>query len=147
PYGADGVISPDGQWLAYTLYAEGQTEARKHYFGGYAPDIWLFNLKTLQAKKITKWKGTDERPMWHGETVYYLSDAGPEARLNIWSYDTKTAQHKQITNFKDYDVQWPSMGPGPINQCEIVFVSGADVYLLDLATKVSPTPTVPLTKK
>jgi tricorn protease len=137
PYGADGAISPDGQWLAYTPYAEGLTEARKHYSGGHAPDIWLFNLRRTEAKRITNWKGTDARPMWHGQTVYYVSDAGPEGRLNIWAYDTRTSEHRQVTRFTDYDVKWPSMGPGPSGQGEIVFVSGTDTFLLDLRTSIA----------
>jgi tricorn protease len=137
PYGAHGAISPDGRWLAYTFYAESDTEARKHYFGGFAPDIWLFHLQTHQAKRITNWKGTDTHPMWHDDTVYYVSDAGPEGRLNIWSYDTTTAQRRQLTDFKDFDVKWPSMGPGPNNQGEIAFVSGAGLHLLDLGTQVT----------
>jgi tricorn protease len=136
PYGADGEVSPDGRWLAYTPYAEGQTEAKKHDVGGYAQDVWLFDLRTSESKRITSWKGTDARPMWHGKTLYYLSDAGPEGRLNIWSYDMTTDQRRQVTSFKDYDVKWPSMGPGPNGRGEIVFVSGADVFLLDLSTRV-----------
>jgi len=137
PYGANGAISPDGEWLAYTPYAEGQSEKRKHYFGGFAPDIWLFNLHSHQAKQITDWKGTDTRPMWHGGEIYYLSDAGAEGRLNIWSYDTKTSLRRQITHFADFDVKWASIGPGSNGHGEIVFVYGADLYLLDLGTKQS----------
>lgn len=137
PYGANGEISPDGEWLAYTPYAEGQTEKRKHYFGGFAPDIWLLNLHNHQAKQITNWKGTDTAPMWHGGEIYYLSDAGDEGRLNIWSYDTRTSLRRQITHFIDFDVKWPSIGPGPNGQGEIVFVYGTDLYLLDLGTKES----------
>src|SRR5437588_1196435 len=134
PYGADGAISSDYQWLAYTFYAEGRSEHRKHYKGGYAPDIWLFNLHTHQSKKITDWAGTDTTPMWHGTKIYYLSDAGIEQRLNIWSYDTKDLKRQQITHFKDYDIKWPSIGPGLGGQGEIVFVNGADLCLLDLGT-------------
>jgi tricorn protease len=133
PYGANGAISPDGEWLAYTPYAEGQSEKRKHYFGGFASDIWLFNLRSHQARQVTDWKGTDTSPMWHGPVVYYLSDAGAEARLNIWSYDTRTSIRRQITQFMDFDIKWPSVGPGPNGQGEIVFVYGTDLYLLDLA--------------
>ena len=132
PYGADGAISADGRWLAYTPYAEGQTEARKHYVGGFAPDVWLFNLRTSESKRMTTWRGTDRRPMWHGETVYYLSDAGPERTLNLWSYDTRSSQRRQVTHVADYDVKWPSIGEG-----EIVFVSGTETFLLDLKTEVA----------
>jgi Tol biopolymer transport system component/C-terminal processing protease CtpA/Prc len=70
--------------------------------------------------------------MWQGSTIYYLSDGGPEHRLNIWRYDTKTAQRKQVTQFTDYDVKWPSIGPGPHGNGEIVFEHGTELELLDL---------------
>ncbi len=135
PYGANGNISPDGQWLAYTFYANGLTEARKHYFGGYAPDIWLFNLLNHQSRRITDWKGTDTLPMWHGETVYYVSDEGADGRLNIWSCNIKSGRREQVTYFKEFDVKWPSMGPGSSGQGEIVLVDGLDLYLLDISTR------------
>ncbi len=137
PYGANGIISPDGQWLAYTFYTSGLTEAKKHYFGGNAPDIWLFNLRSHESKRITTWKGTDTLPMWHGETVYYVSDQGEEGRLNIWSYNIKSGRRLQITHFKEFDVKWPAIGPGSSGQGEIVLVDGLDLYLLDLATRQS----------
>jgi tricorn protease len=137
PYGADGEISADGRWLAYTPYAEGQTEARKHYLGGFAPDVWLFNLRTSEAKRMTTWEGADNRPMWHGETVYYVSDAGPEGTLNLWSYDTKSSRRRQVTHVADYDVKWPSIGPGRNGEGEIVYVSGTETFLLDPRTGTS----------
>jgi len=133
-HGAYGVISPDGLWLAYTPYAEGRTEHRMHYKGGLAPDIWLLNLHTHQSKKVTDWVGTDTFPMWHKEILYYLSDAGPEQRRNIWSYELKSGRRKQVTQFENFDIKWPSVGPGPDGNGEIVFVNGVDLYLLDLST-------------
>jgi len=135
PYGANGSISADGEWLAYTFYANGLTEAKRHYFGGHAPDIWLFDLRRHKSRRITDWKGTDTLPMWHGETVYYVSDQGAEGRLNIWSYNIRSGQRRQITYFKEFDVKWPSMGPGSRGQGEIVLVDGLDLYLLDIATR------------
>lgn len=133
PYGANGAISADGQWLAYTPHTRDH-RTWKRYRGGMATDIWLFNLQTHEAKKITDWEGTDSLPMWHGTTLYYVSDAGPEHRLNIWSYDTVSGQRKQITRIAEFDIKWPSIGPGPDGKGEIVFQSGASLYLLDLPT-------------
>jgi tricorn protease len=42
-----------------------------------ATDIWLFNLHTHEARQATEWAGTDSQPMWHGDQLYYMSDAGP----------------------------------------------------------------------
>ncbi len=132
PYGEMGAISPDGEWLAYIPYGT-DTATWKRYRGGTAADIWLFNLKTMQAKRVTDWEGTDSQPMWQGKTIYYLSDNGPEHRLNIWSYDTTNGSRKQITKFTEFDIKWPSNGPGPDGKGEIVFNAGGDLYLLSLA--------------
>ncbi|MCH8828977.1 MAG: PD40 domain-containing protein, partial [Planctomycetes bacterium] len=133
PYGTVAAISPDGNWLAYTPHTR-DSRTWKRYRGGMATDIWLFHLKTHKWKSITDWEGTDTQPMWRGETIYYLSDAGKEYRLNIWAYDLRTAKRRQLTKFKDYDVKWPSIGPGPHGKGEIVFQHGSKLKLLDLAT-------------
>jgi tricorn protease len=135
PYGGEAAISPDGQWLAYTLnWPVSLIENWKHYRGGMAHDIWLFNLQTNESRKITDWEGTDTKPMWRGQVLYYVSDAGPENRLNIWEYNPKSSLRKQITHFAEYDVRNPSIGPGQQDQGEIVFQYGPDLYLLDLGT-------------
>jgi tricorn protease len=136
PYGLFGAISPDGQWLAYTPYTR-DFATWKRYRGGCASDIWLFHLRHHTSKRITDWEGTDSQPMWHGDRVYYMSDQGPPYRLNIWVYDTKTGKREQLTHFKDWDVKWPAIGPGPSGGGEIVFQNGADLYLLDLASRQS----------
>ncbi len=99
-----------------------------------ATDLWLFNLEDSSSKKITDWEGTDTLPMWQGDKLYYLSDGGPDHRLNIWVYDTASEQRSQVTTYFDYDVKWPSIGPGPAGDGEIVFQHGSDLNLLDLAS-------------
>lgn len=136
PYGANGAISADGEWLAYMPHSR-DFRTWKRYRGGMQTDIWLFNLKTNAAKQMTTWEGTDTLPMWHGKTVYYLCDDGPGHRLNIWAYDTATNQRRQITTFTDFDVKWPSIGPGPDGKGEIVFQYGPKLQLLNLATNQS----------
>ncbi len=132
PYGANGAISPDGQWLAYTPHSRDH-RTWKRYRGGMATDIWLFNLRDHSSKQMTDWEGTDTQPMWHGNTVYYLSDAGEGHRLNIWSYDTATGNRRQITNVRDFDIKWPAMGPGADGNGEIIFQRGPDLNVLNLS--------------
>ncbi len=133
PYGANGAISPDGQWLAYTPHSTDQ-RTWKRYRGGMATDIWLFHLTRHESVQMTVWEGTDSIPMWHAQTVYYLSDAGANHRLNIWAYDTAARTHRQVTDFADYDVKFPAIGPGPAGGGEIVFQLGPELMLLDLAS-------------
>jgi tricorn protease-like protein/C-terminal processing protease CtpA/Prc len=138
PYAGFGSISPDGQWLAYTLHST-DTRTWKRYRGGMATDVWLFNLKDKSSRRATDWEGTDTLPMWvpagNASTVYYLSDNGPEHRLNIWAYTLADGAKRQVTKFTDDDVRWPSMGPGDAGKGEIIFQLGAELQILDLATE------------
>ena len=132
PYGAFASIRDDGEWLAYIPYTRDQ-RTWKRYRGGMATDIWLFNLKTKQSKRITDWEGTDSLPMWVGSKLYFLSDREGDFRLNIWSYDPATDATTKVTDFSDYDVKWPSAGPGPDGKGEIVFQYAAGLWRLYLA--------------
>ena len=138
PYGTNGAISPDGKWLAYTPHSR-DSRTWKRYRGGMASDIWLFNLEDKTSKQMTDFEGTDSIPMWHGTTVYYLSDAGKEHRLNIWAYETKSGERKQVTKFSDDDVKWPAVGPGKNGEGEIVFSAATELYVLNLKTEEAKT--------
>ncbi|MGE5236460.1 MAG: S41 family peptidase [Acidobacteriota bacterium] len=129
PYGEFGMISPDGTTLAYMPISR-DFRTWKRYRGGMAPDIWLFNLTTHAARNITNNPANDAQPMWHGETIYFLSDRDSNMRANIWAYDLKTGATREVTHFTDFDVHFPSLGPS-----EIVFENGDRLYLLDLATE------------
>ncbi len=136
PYGTNGDISPNGEWLAYTP-SDRDFRTWNRYMGGLASDVWLFNLNTLESRQMTDWGGTDTQPMWvpggDGSTVYYLSDRGDEHRLNVWAYDIAADEHTQLTDFSDFDVRFPGIGPGDNNEGEIVFQAGPSLYVLNLA--------------
>jgi tricorn protease-like protein/C-terminal processing protease CtpA/Prc len=141
PYGAFAAISPDGNTLAYIPHT---TDFRtwKRYRGGMATDIWLFDLKKNTSQRATRWEGTDSIPMWapgSSDVLYYLSDAGPEHRLNLWSFTLATGENKQITKHTEFDVKWPSVGPGPDGKGEIIFQLGSELRLLSLGTLTEST--------
>ena len=133
PYGEDAALSPDGRTLAYTPSSTND-RTWKRYRGGWAQDLWLFDLQTKSAKKITDWEGTDTLPMWDesGKTLFYLSDNGPEHRLNLWKVDLASGKRRQVTKYADYDVKWPSAGGGAI-----VFQHGAELVVLDTKTEAA----------
>ena len=126
PYGEFGEISPDGKSLAYTPISL-DFRTWKRYRGGMVPDIWLFDLEKLEARNVTKSDANDSIPMWHGDTLYFLSDRDAAKRCNLWAYDLKQDQFRQLTTFTDFDVRFPSIGPK-----DLVFEAGGRLYLLDL---------------
>lgn len=133
PYGEFGSLSPDAKQIAYTPISV-DFRTWKRYRGGMNPDIWLFDLEKGTAKNLTDSPAAESIPMWHGDTLYFISDRDENKRDNIWAYNFKEAKFRQITFFKDYDVHFPSLGP-----CDIVFEYGGRLYLLDLKSeKYSP---------
>ena len=118
-------FSPDGKRIAYVSPSY-DNRTWKHYRGGNAPDIWIYDFDVNTSQKITDWDGPDEWPMWHGRTVYYCSDRGGKT-ANLWAYDLDTKRHRQVTQFTDYDVKWPSIGSDAI-----VFENGGYLYVMSL---------------
>jgi tricorn protease len=119
-------FSADGQRVAFTPW---NTEHRtwNRYQGGLASDIWLYDLGAQTTRQLTDWAGTDACPMFIGERVYYISDAGPEHRRNIWYYDLATGQRAQVTHFDAHETKYPSAG-----QDAIVLENGGRLYLLSI---------------
>ena len=107
----------------------------KRYRGGWAPDLWLFDLKTLRrAKNITNNPANDAQPMWHGNTIYFLSDRGAEpAQQPLGVRSCAPDAVRQVTQFNDFDITFPSIGPDAI-----VFQAGGRLYLFDLASEKTP---------
>ena len=128
PYGEFGAYSPDGSQFVYMPMSQ-DFRTWKRYRGGWSPDLWMFNLKTKASFNLTENPANDAQPMWQGNTIYFVSDRGPNERNNIWAYDLKTNAVKQVTHFNDFDITFPSLGPDGM-----VFQAGGRLYFLDTAT-------------
>ena len=86
PYGEFATFSPDGKQVAYLPQSQA-FRTWKRYRGGWAPDVWTFDLATKASANVTASDANDEHPMWHGDTLYFLSDRGANQRANIWARD------------------------------------------------------------
>ncbi|HZQ25510.1 MAG TPA: PDZ domain-containing protein [Terriglobales bacterium] len=122
-------FSPGGTKVAYNVIFR-NFRTWKRYTGGMAQWISLYDLKNNTVEQVPHTDWTDTFPMWHGNTIYFASDRGPEHRLNLYSYDLGSKQIEQLTKFTDFDVSWPSLGSD-----SIVFDNGGYLYLFDLASK------------
>ncbi len=129
-------FSPDGTEVAYnSIFRNFRTW--KRYTGGLAQAIAIYDLKNNTVEDVPHTDWTDTFPMWHGNTIYFSSDRGPEHHLNLYSYDLTTKQVEQLTHFDDFDVMWPSLGPD-----SIVFENAGYLYTFDLQSKQSKKLTV-----
>ncbi len=128
PYGELASYSPDGSRLAYITKIT-ENYPFKRYKGGLESDILIYDVNSNSVDKITDNDFNDGKPAWVGDKVYFLSDQGPNFRLNVWMYDTSTGESTQLTNFTDFDISFLSGGPG-----DLVFEVGGDLYLMDANT-------------
>lgn len=132
PSGGLSSWSDDGKRLAYNRITR-EHRTWKRYKGGMAQDVWIHDFERNHTRQITDWVGTDNFPMWQGDTIWYCSDRDDD-RLNIWAWNEATDQHTQITDHDKYDVKYPSLGPDAV-----VYEHGGWLYTLDL-TQTRPRP-------
>ncbi len=119
-------FSPDGKKLAFN-YVFREFRTWKHYRGGMADDIWIYDFKTGKAKRLFKNPAQDIFPMWHGDKIYFISDR--DWIMNLFVYDLKTGKTTKLTKFDTYDIKFPSIGKN-----RIVFENGGYLYYYDIPT-------------
>jgi tricorn protease len=127
--GSAGVLSPDGNRF---VFAPVMREFRtwKHYRGGRAPDLWIYDLKANTAEQITRDPANDYMPVWIGDTIYFVSDrdkVGLVTTNNLFAYDTRTKAVRRVTHHDTFDVFWPSSG----DRKRIVYENGGWIYRFD----------------
>jgi tricorn protease len=134
PRGGFTSFSPDDSKMAFNrIFREFRTW--KHYRGGMADDVWIFDFKTGTTENLTNNPAQDICPMWGPDNhIYFISDR--DGRMNLFSIDLTNKETKQLTTFKDFDIKFPSIGKGAI-----VFEQAGYIWRYDLVNgKASPVP-------
>jgi tricorn protease len=123
PEGGPASFSPDGKKLAYNIKSR-EFRTWKRYRAGRAQDVFIYDLEKDEVERITDFEGTDNFPMWIGNSIYFTSDR--ERTLNLYRYDISTDEMAKVTDFGEYDCLWPSRGG-----TRIVFENGGYLYFHD----------------
>ena len=107
----------------------------KHYRGGMADDVWIYDFKTGTTENLTNNPAQDICPMWGPDNkIYFISDR--DGRMNLFSIDLASKETKQLTTFKDFDIKFPSIGKDAI-----VFEQAGYIWRYDLASgQAAPVP-------
>jgi tricorn protease len=105
PNSGAGDFSPDGERMVYSpLFRD--FRHWKRYEGGWAQDLYIFDLATAAVEPLAHSTRTERDPMWIGDTVYFVSDR--DDRLNLYAVDPATGEVEQLTFSDPWDVRWPS---------------------------------------
>src|SRR5947207_13122849 len=105
PEAGSGAFSPDGAKMVYSPQSR-YFRTEKRYGGGQANQLYIVDLKTFDAKKISDGPRPSRDPMWIGNTIYFNSDR--DGHFNLYSYDIGSGKTAGATTHKPWDVRWPS---------------------------------------
>ncbi len=127
PKSGAGDFSPDGSEVVYSpLFRDFRTW--KRYSGGWAQQLYIYDLKSNSQGEITAGVRAHRDPMWIGEKIYYSSDK--DDTLNLYSYDPKTKATEELTHSTKWDVRWPSTD----HKSRIVYEMDGELNIFDIAT-------------
>jgi tricorn protease len=130
PESGAGVFSPDGSKIVYSPRAR-DFRTEKRYGGGQANELYIFDLKTYEAKRITDHPRASRDPMWIGSVIYFNSDR--DGHFNLYAYDVPSGKLSQVTTSRTWDVRWPSAS----REGRIVYELNGELQALDTKSRKS----------
>ncbi len=130
PESGAGEFSPDGTQMVYSPRSR-DFRSEKRYGGGQANFLYLFDLKSHEAKRITEGPRPSRDPMWIGNTIYFNSDR--DGHFNLYAYDVPSAKTSQLTSNSTWDVRWPSAD----REGRIVYELNGELNIYDTRSKKS----------
>lgn len=122
-----GVYSPDGKRI---LYSPHYNEFRpwKRYRGGWARDLWIYDLTRATNRKVTDDPRSDGDPIWTQAGIYFVSDRTGHA--NLYALDESTLATRALTSHAQADVRWASADASG----RIVYEIAGALHVIDPAT-------------
>jgi tricorn protease len=127
PKSGAGDFAPDGKRVVYSpLFRDFRTW--KRYSGGWAQQLYIFDLSSHAAEKITDDPRAHRDPMWVGSKIFYSSDK--DDTLNLYVYDPATKKTEQLTHSKKWDLRWPSTD----HKNQIVYEMDGELNLFNTET-------------
>ena len=128
PEAGSGDYSPDGGKMVYSPQFR-DFRPEKRYGGGQANTLYIYEISTAGAVKISDNPRASRDAMWIGDTIYYNSDK--DGKFNLYAFDTGSKKTTQVTKNRDWDIRWPSSD----NQAKIIYERNGELEVFDIKSK------------
>jgi tricorn protease len=103
PRAGSGDYSPDGNRIVYSpLFRDFRTW--KRYQGGWAQNLYIFDLANNQVEQITDHARTERDAMWLTAGIHFVSDRSGTLNLYRWADGEVT----ELTDSDSWDIKWAS---------------------------------------
>ncbi|HKU75765.1 MAG TPA: hypothetical protein VJR02_17785, partial [Pyrinomonadaceae bacterium] len=130
PTAGSGDLSPNGDEIVYSPQSR-DFRSEKRYGGGQANQLFIFNLSSNAAKRITEGPRPTRDAMWIGDTIFFNSDR--DGHFNLYAYNVPNGRTTQVTTSRSWDVRWPSSD----NEGQIVYEMDGELVVMDARSKKS----------
>ena len=127
PDSGAGDFSADASRVVYSPLSR-DFRHWKRYEGGWAQDLFLFDLETSEHTPIAHSPRTERDPMWIGDHVVFVSDR--DDRLNLYRAHVETGAVEQLTAHNPADVRWPATD----HASRVVYELEGALRIFDLAS-------------
>jgi dipeptidyl aminopeptidase/acylaminoacyl peptidase len=93
---SDAQISPDGNWVAYTLSSVDSVKNKRN------SDIWMVSWDGRETIQLTFTKENESQPRWSpdGKYLSFVSSRNGLTSSQIWIMDKRGGEAKQLTDLK-----------------------------------------------
>jgi tricorn protease len=100
---------------------------RKHHTSSITRDIWTYDIKSKDYKKLTSFEGEDREPVFASDdqSYYYLNEKS--GSLNVYKASVSAGGEKQLTNFKNNPVRFLSRS----NNNTLCFAYDGEIYTMN----------------
>jgi tricorn protease len=130
PVAGSGDFAPDGRKVFYSpLFRD--FRRWKRYQGGWAQDLYVFDLASRALEAVAVSPRTERDPMGIGAKLYFSSDRN--GTLNLYEYDPAGKKTRALTQSTQWDERWPGKG----DQGRIVYETDGELHVVDVKSGAS----------